>query len=290
MPSHAIPRYQLYGEKTPWATPEPVHFETIAARSALHDWEIDLHNHDGLTQILHLASGEAHMTLETEHIELTPPCLVLMPAGRVHGFRFSPDIDGQIVSIPLGIQRELLGLSPELAAALDQAAHHPLAALPDARAQLARVFRQFGLEYRSHAPGRLMMMTALLTEVLVWLARAAHASRTPPDSRQQQRLARYRHLIDEHFRHWQPVGFYADRLGISTAQLNNTCRRETGHSAKALIHERLLLEARRLLAYTDLDITTIALNLGFEDPAYFSRFFTRHQAMPPSAYRARHQS
>ena len=289
MPSHAIPHYQLYGEKTLWPTPEPVHFETIAARSALHDWEIDTHSHDALTQVLHLVAGQARMTLETTPVELAPPCLVLMPAGCVHGFRFSPDIDGQIVSIPLAIQRELLALSPELDAGLEQPAHHPLAALPEARAQLDRAFRQFGMEYRSHAPGRLGMMTALLTEVLVWLARAALASTPVPSHRQHQRLARYRRLIDTHYRDWKPVGFYAERLGISPAQLNNTCRRETGHSAKALIHERLLLEARRLLAYTDLDITTIALTLGFDDPAYFSRFFTRHQQMPPSAYRGRYQ-
>lgn len=287
---HAIPKYQLYGENTLWPTPEPVHFETIAARSALHDWEIESHSHAGLVQVLHLSRGKARMTLETHPVELTPPCLVLVPAGCVHGFHFSPDIDGQIVSIPLGIQRELLALSPELMAALEQAAHHPLAALPEARAQLTHIFQQFALEYRGGGPGRLSRLTALLTEVLVWLARAADAGRSSHDSRQHQRLARYRRLIDDHYRDWQPVSFYADRLGVSSAQLNNTCRREAGQSAKALIHERLLLEARRLLAYTDLDITTVALTLGFDDPAYFSRFFSRHQQMSPSAYRERYQA
>ena len=63
---------------------------------------------------------------------------------------------------------------------------------------------------------------------------------------------------------------------------------ESGHSAQHLIHERLLLEARRLLAYSDLDVTTISYSLGFKDPAYFSRFFTRREAMSPSAFRRRH--
>ncbi|WP_227816436.1 helix-turn-helix domain-containing protein [Nitrogeniibacter aestuarii] len=288
MPSHAIPKYQLYGEKSLWATPEPMHFETIRARSELHNWEIDTHSHDGLTQILHLASGHAHMTLETRQIELSPPCLVLIPAGCVHGFHFSPHIDGHIISIPLGILRDMLALSPDLHAALEKAAHHPLSPLPDARAWLSRCIRQFGVEYRSRAAGRLNMMTALLTEVLVWLARAEQASQPTVDNRQHGRLVRYRRLIDEHFREWQPVGFYAQRLGVSPAQLNNTCRSETGQSAKALIHERLMLEARRLLVYTAQDITSIALTLGFEDPAYFTRFFTRLAGMSPSAFRRRH--
>lgn len=289
MPSDAIPQYQLYGEERLWPTPEPVHFETIAARSALHNWEIDSHSHDGLTQILHLASGEARMTLETTPFDLPLPCVVVVPAGCVHGFHFSPTVDGQIVSIPLAILRELLARSPDLSSALETPAHHPLAALSEARALLDRNFRQFGMEYRSRAPGRLSMMIALLTEVLVWLARASLAGQPPAGSLQHRRLARYRALIDEHFRDWKPVAFYADRLGISSAQLNNTCRRETGQSAKALIHERLMLEARRLLAYTDLDVTTVALSLGFDDPAYFSRFFARLQQMPPSGYRLRYR-
>ncbi len=288
MPSHAIPRYQLYGENSLWATPEPMHCETIQARSELHNWEIHTHSHDGLTQILHLAAGQARMTLETKQIELSPPCLVLVPAGCVHGFRFSSDIDGHIISIPLGILREMLALSPDLHAALDKAAHHPLAALPDACSWLSRCMRQFAMEYRSRAAGRLNMMTALLTEILVWLARAEQVSQPAVDNRQHGRLLRYRRLIDEHFRAWQPVGFYAARLGVSPAQLNNTCRSETGQSAKALIHERLMLEARRLLVYTAQDITSIALTLGFEDPAYFTRFFTRLAGVSPSAFRRRY--
>ncbi len=289
MPTDAIPKYQLYGEERLWATPEPVHFETIAERSVLHNWEIESHSHDALTQFLHLAAGQARMTLEAEQIELPVPCLVVVPPGCVHGYHFSPDIDGQILSIPLPIQRELLARSPELGSALERPARHALASLPEARALLDRSFRQFGLEYHSRAPGRLSMMIALLTEVLVWLARASLAGQPPAGSLQHRRLTRYRLLIDAHYRQWKPVDFYAERLGISAAQLNNTCRSETGQSAKALIHERLMLEARRLLGYTDLDVTTIALTLGFDDPAYFSRFFSRHQQMPPSAFRSRHR-
>lgn len=286
-----VPKYKLFGERELLPTPEPVHHETIAARIALYDWEISTHSHDTLVQILFLSAGEATMTLETEPVALKPPCVVLMPSGCVHGFRFSHDIEGQIVSIPHTILSELLALSPELLGSLDAAAHHPLANLPADLAMLQYSFREFAREYDGRAPGRLTALLSLLAGVLVWLARASHQASLPVSTnRLHQRLQRFRSLIDEHYLEWQPVTFYAQRLGVSAAQLNNTCRRESGHSAQALIHERLLLEARRLLAYSDRDVTAIAYALGFEDVAYFSRFFTRGQGMSPSAFRRHHRA
>ena len=53
-----------------------------------------------------------------------------------------------------------------------------------------------------------------------------------------------------------------------------------------LLHERLILEARRMLAYTPATIAEVAAELGFDDPAYFSRFFSRSVGASPSGYRA----
>jgi AraC family transcriptional activator of pobA len=91
-----VPGYKLFGERELWPTPEPVHHETIAARSALHDWEISVHSHDSLLQILFLRSAAAVMTLETELATLHLPCVVQVPPGHAHGFRFSPDIEGHL--------------------------------------------------------------------------------------------------------------------------------------------------------------------------------------------------
>jgi AraC family transcriptional activator of pobA len=286
----AVPKYKLFGERALWPTPEPVHHETIAARSALHHWEISVHSHDSLLQILFLRSGAAEMTLETELATLHLPCVVLVPPGHAHGFRFSPDIEGQIVSIPNAILGELLMLSPDLLARLASMQAHALANLRDDLALLTTAFRLFAREYEGKDVGRLPLLMSILTQVLVWLARAAAAPAVPAaHQRFRQRLQSFHRLVDRHFSEWQPVRFYADRLGVSPAQLNNTCRRESGHSAQQVIHERILLEAKRLLAYSDLDVTSIAYALGFEDPAYFTRFFARKQGSPPSAFRVAHR-
>ncbi|MFO7288350.1 MAG: helix-turn-helix domain-containing protein, partial [Gammaproteobacteria bacterium] len=54
-----------------------------------------------------------------------------------------------------------------------------------------------------------------------------------------------------------------------------------------LVHHRVLLEAKRQLLYTTKPVSEIAYGLGFDDPAYFTRFFSRRTGMSPRAYRAR---
>ena len=72
------------------------------------------------------------------------------------------------------------------------------------------------------------------------------------------------------------------------SELNRLCRRLTGCTAFELIQQRLVLEARRRLVYAGSSVSAIAAELGFKDPAYFSRFFRRHGGLSPNEFRRRH--
>ncbi len=74
---------------------------------------------------------------------------------------------------------------------------------------------------------------------------------------------------------------------MTSAHLNTLCRRLAGRSALQLLHERLLLEAKRQLTYTNMTIGQVADTLGFSEPAYFTRFFKRHTGFSPKAFRQR---
>ena len=284
-----IPTYKLFGETEIWADPDPVHHETIAARSAMYAWDIRPHSHDNLFQVLFVESGRADMILETERENLPAPCIVNMPPRSVHGFSFSPETVGQIVTLPQFLVRELLVLSPGLHLELDRVRIHPLAGDDASLARMRQWFEAFRAEYAARHEGRVTVLMAILAQLLVWLARAGgRVQGYEGRERFGERLDRFHELIDRHFRERRPVSFYATRLGISTVQLNSTCRRRTGRSAQQLIHDRVLLEARRLLAYSDLDVGQISYALGFRDPSYFSRFFTRAQGSAPTDFRLRH--
>lgn len=98
-------------------------------------------------------------------------------------------------------------------------------------------------------------------------------------------LFRYRSLIDMHYKKEKLVGFYANQLNISANYLNMLCKKHFHVSATALIHERLILEAKRILLTTERPIKAIAFDLGFYDVAYFSKFFKNQTHITPRAFR-----
>jgi AraC-like DNA-binding protein len=83
------------------------------------------------------------------------------------------------------------------------------------------------------------------------------------------------------------VAQYALALGITPGHLSALCRSRTRQSAGSMIRSRIALEARRLLLYSELNTEQVARRLGFDDPAYFSRFFRREEGSAPSQFRKR---
>lgn len=92
-------------------------------------------------------------------------------------------------------------------------------------------------------------------------------------------------LVESHFLTEKSVQFYASQLYITPNYLNIVCKRETGHIASHYIHERILLEAKRLLAMSTKNIKEIAFDLGFNDAAYFSRLFKKLNGISPKDFR-----
>jgi len=96
---------------------------------------------------------------------------------------------------------------------------------------------------------------------------------------------RFNQLIEHHYsEHW-PLSAYAQSIGVTETRLNDICRRVAGLPSKRLVHERLMQEARRLLLFGGGSVNEICYQLGFKDPAYFSRFFARNAGMAPGEYR-----
>jgi AraC family transcriptional activator of pobA len=83
------------------------------------------------------------------------------------------------------------------------------------------------------------------------------------------------------------VSDYARALSVTPTHLNRITRAASGDTASHFILNRMVREARRNLAYTNLPVSTIAYALGFEDPAYFSRVYAAATGLSPRAFRAR---
>jgi AraC family transcriptional activator of pobA len=119
------------------------------------------------------------------------------------------------------------------------------------------------------------------------LARGLPNPADPAVGQRQQLMARFSELVERRFRDDQSVSDFASALHVSESRLRSVCLAATGQSPIQLIHARILLEAKRQLHYTDNPINEIAFALGFDDPAYFTRFFTRLSGASPRAFRRR---
>ncbi|MEM7550307.1 MAG: helix-turn-helix domain-containing protein [Bacteroidota bacterium] len=98
-------------------------------------------------------------------------------------------------------------------------------------------------------------------------------------------VAQYQTLIDENFTKFHMVRDYAELLNKTPNYLTQMVMKVTGRSAKSFIIDRLLLEARYQLAYTELDIAEISYMLNFNTPTHFGQFFKKHQGLAPSEFR-----
>ncbi|WP_245277944.1 helix-turn-helix domain-containing protein [Rhizobium leguminosarum] len=106
------------------------------------------------------------------------------------------------------------------------------------------------------------------------------------DSTALQRFRRFEKLVEQRFAEWNQLSDYASDLGCTEKSLTRATHLAVGMSAKAFISKRINLEAKRLLAHTDLPVGIIAEKLGFQEATHFSKFFKREVSCTPKEFRA----
>ena len=274
-----VQSYSLFGEST--HLPDVLHCETIADRSELHDWELAPHRHARLHQVLLIANGGGWATLDGKTHALPTGSLVNVPPERVHSFRFEKDTRGWVTTLADELLDELLVGVGTLRSELDQAC------VLSADTFVTQTVHQIWLEFSAQEKARALVLRGLSGVLLGWVARQL-AQSTLADAKfnDSELVQRFKELIELNFKaHWT-VSQYAKALSISPTHLSRLTRAANGSSALRMIEARLMREARRNLAYTNLSISSIAYTLGFTDPAYFSRVFTRDAGISPKAFRA----
>ena len=141
-------------------------------------------------------------------------------------------------------------------------------------------------EYHAESDWQQNMLQSYLRVLLIYLSRLYQQQfqeeQTPPE---QLMLKKFLTQIEASFRQTHEVGAYADVLNVSAGHLSELVKAQSGRSAIAHIHERITLEAKRLLFYTEYSAKEIAFALGFEDASYFNRFFKRVTRQTPLQYR-----
>ncbi|WP_193369414.1 helix-turn-helix domain-containing protein [Pelagibius marinus] len=301
-----IPNFALYGEapgrqggeagQAPF--PDVLHCESIPARASLHDWTIAPHRHHNLHQFFWIEppkenaeGGEA--TLEGRSHALAPAAAISLPPLSVHGFQFRPGTQGWVVTLPVATLAQQLADAAPLRAALARTAliRPPLIHREQSPAW---IFEAVAREFAGSGLGRDKALASLVGLLATWFARALAQEAAREAARDgaapqagAELLARFQALVEQDYRSARALADYARALGVTPTHLSRVSRALTGVPASQLVLERRLLEARRALAYTTMQVAEIAYMLGYSDPAYFARVFAKATGESPSAFRVR---
>lgn len=245
-----------------------------------------VHRIDFHVVMLFHAGPVRHMVDFAEYEVAAGDILWIRP-GQVHRFSNTDDYRGTVLTMQPGFLPratvEATGLYRYDQPPLLRPDADRLAALEHSLAQLER-------EYVDTTTLPLSLHTSVLRHSLTaFLLRLAHLAASSAEAAHEQTdttFTRFRDAVEKGFATNHSVSAYADALGYSRRTLVRAVRAATGETPKGFIDKRVILEAKRLLAHTDIPIGRIGVAVGFPDSANFSKFFSQHTDMSPAGFRA----
>lgn len=286
MSAPLVPSFYLYGEPHQAISDDFVHVERLDDRSRPSEWTIQPHAHADLYHCFLIREGGGIMRVEEQQIPFVSPVMMLVPATVVHGFDWEQESTGWVATMARGY---LLALTQRHGDLLQQMQHPRLLQLGQDEATLveqhmASLKRELGWSAKGHSAA----IDAIILQLLVISLRAISvrdAQLAVEPSPAAALVARFRERVEARFQLREKISDHAHALYVSESSLRAACTRIARKSPASILDERALLEARRALLYTDMTVAQVGYALGFNDPAYFSRFFTRHAGMAPLRFR-----
>lgn len=143
-------------------------------------------------------------------------------------------------------------------------------------------------EFETAEHAQMEMLQSLLKRFIIKSSRIARQQFETSNDLQSPEVDLIRSfsaLVEKHFRQWRKVSDYADQLNRSPKTLSNLFKKYGSVSPSSIISERIAIEAKRLLLYTDQSVKEIAYDLGFDDPGHFSKYFHKSAGHSPSEFR-----
>lgn len=147
---------------------------------------------------------------------------------------------------------------------------------------LENLFELILQEYK--ARNRILLMESYMESFLFHVA-SIFEDNAPFESKTDSQVSELMWLIDHNFIHERETDFYAQKLGTTNRRINEICKNGTGKTVKQHLQERLILEIKKEIRLKEKSLKEIAFDLGFSEPAYFTRFFKQQTSLTPTEFR-----
>ncbi|MEV7010080.1 AraC family transcriptional regulator [Streptosporangium sp. NPDC051022] len=233
-------------------------------------------------EVLYVSAGSGTHTVDFRSTPIRPGTMYFIAPGQVHHWNYDVPMQGTLVLFT----EEFLLWQEEPPFFHGLSEHNELSLTGDDAVRMTTLLARMCEEYRGRGPGFASMLQSYLQILLVTSGRLVEACGGGGRGTRSSVLARaFTRLVARHVVDVRSVRAYADRLGVTSGHLAETVREATGRSPGEIIRDALTLEAKRLLAQSDLSIAQIARSLAFEDVSYFGRFFKREAGVTPGHFR-----
>lgn len=290
MAARSIPSFYLYGEPHRSVSDDFVHVEHLDDRSRPGKWSIHPHAHADLFHIFLINDGGGTMRVDDRTMPLACPAMMLIPAMAVHGFDWVQESTGWVATLSRPYLSSLTQRHTDLAHHVTRAhlLHLDEDAAQQANTHMAILKQELGWSVRGHS-AIIEAATLSLLALSLRQSDAQDARWVSAPSPAAALVARFRERVEARFRLREKITDYAAALNVSESSLRMACARIAHASPASILDNRCVLEARRALLYTNMSVAETGYALGFNDPAYFSRFFAKHVGMSPAQFRHQHR-
>ena len=245
------------------------------------------HRHD-YHELIFVAGGRGEHLVDGCRTPIEAPSISIIGRGKVHEFIRAEELRGALLRFTDAV---LHGGSERIASGwlLAGRGGRTIAVPPDLCETVTPMFRAIADETkRPPDPYGADVVRHLIAAILLWTERwydAERHERGAADDADVQLLRRFTEQLERDFASHHDARHYADALAVPGPALARTLSALTGRSTKELVTERVMVEAARLLRYTDFTVGEVSFRVGFSDPLYFSRAFKRQTGASPQAYR-----
>lgn len=239
------------------------------------------HRHD-FFQLTFVIKGKGWHEIDFKKHKINGRQIFFMKPGQVHSWAFAKGAQGYVIEFT---RESLPSVSAKSLFLLKQI---PL--IPDAVTfkkellwqDFAKTCELMIKAFTNKSEYFEVSLEGLLQSLLVPLLRASEGSTQHNTS---TLIEKFQHLVDEYYQTEHQVGFYAKKMNMTPKALTMQVRRSLKKSPRAVIQERFILEAKRMLSYSDMSVAEVGYELGFDDANYFTRFFTKAAKISPSNFR-----
>lgn len=245
------------------------------------------HRHD-FYEVLYLSGGSGFHIIDSNKYKIEPPCIFFMTPGQTHKLELSHDIDGYIFLFTPDFyllnhtnKNKLLGF-PFFHSITRQ--NPPLSVVKaNDNVFFENLFERGCYEVAENANEDIIR--SLLDLILMTCNKLYPIEPGMPQNKGHFMVKKFMQLIEENYDKNLKVSDYADMMAITANHLTQVVKQITGKTTLELLQEKNILEIKRLLLYTNMTVTEIALQMNFADQSYFTKYFKKCTGLTPLEFR-----